>query len=157
MKMKYLFPVLLLFILSAVSCSKDPYDAKKQLETDEALIKDFIAKNNIDATRDENGIYYQIINPGEGNITYTANTSISARYTGRLLNGNVFDQTTSNPLSFPLGGVIPGWQIGISKIQKGGKIRLLIPSVYAYGNQSAGSIPKNSVLDFDVELVDASN
>jgi FKBP-type peptidyl-prolyl cis-trans isomerase FkpA len=48
--------------------------------------------------------------------------------------------------------LIIGWQIGIPYIQKGGKIRLLIPSYYGYGNRAAGSIPANSILDFTITL-----
>ncbi|HEY1025718.1 MAG TPA: FKBP-type peptidyl-prolyl cis-trans isomerase, partial [Sphingobacteriaceae bacterium] len=78
------------------------------------------------------------------------------KYTLRLLNGQVIPQSTA-PIQFMLGGVIPGWQIGIPLIQKAGRIRLIIPSPYAYQNSSQGNIPANSVLDFDVELVDVQN
>jgi FKBP-type peptidyl-prolyl cis-trans isomerase FkpA len=70
------------------------------------------------------------------------------------LDGTVFDQTTTQPLNFPLGNVIVGWQIGVPLIKKGGKIRLLIPSGYGYGQGGSGKIPSNAVLDFDIELVD---
>ncbi|HEY0177263.1 MAG TPA: FKBP-type peptidyl-prolyl cis-trans isomerase, partial [Pedobacter sp.] len=56
------------------------------------------------------------------------------------------------PISFALGEVIRGWQIGIPFIQKGGQIRLLVPSLLAYQNQQNGIIPANSVLDFTVML-----
>jgi FKBP-type peptidyl-prolyl cis-trans isomerase FkpA len=74
-----------------------------------------------------------------------------------LLNGTVFDGTTTQPISFKLGQVISGWQIGIPLIQKGGKIRLLIPSGLAYGPDGQGPIPGNAVLDFDIELLDVTN
>jgi len=149
------FAVIILSLITA--CKKsDPYDAEKQLAKDEALIKEFIAKNNIPAIRDTTGVYYVISEPGSGNVTYTANTSVRVKYKLRLLNGTEIPQTTE-PISFTLGGVIAGWQIGIPKIQPGGKIRLLIPSVWAYGPNASGGIPANSVLDFDIELLNINS
>lgn len=137
-------------------CSKD-FDQDKQAKQDTELIKKFIAEHNIpDVKEDGSGVFYQIIDRGAGTVIYSANTSISAKYVGRLLNGSVFDDGRGETIDFKLGGVIPGWQIGIPKIQKGGEIRLLIPSHLAYGNSSpSGAIPKNSVLDFTVKLIDA--
>lgn len=132
------------------SCKKD------QLEVDEKLIKEFIAKNNIPALRHESGLYYQIILPGSGS-TVTLNTIVSVKYTGRLLNGSVFDGTTTDPATFPLANLIEGWQKGIPLIRKGGKLRLLIPSSLGYKQSGSGRIPGNSVLDFDIELVNVQN
>jgi FKBP-type peptidyl-prolyl cis-trans isomerase FkpA len=149
--------LVLSFILSLTlgSCTKnDDFDPAKQAELDEAIIVKFVADNKITAIKHSSGVYYQILSPGSGSVTYTANTKVTTKYTGRLLNGSVFDQTTTQALTFPLGNVIVGWQIGVPLIQKGGKIRLIIPSQYAYGRNPAGQIPANSVLDFDIELVD---
>jgi len=151
-----LFACLILFGLG--SCMKeDNFDPEKQAVLDDAAIAKYLQDNNIAAEKHSSGIYYQILEPGTGNVTYAATTSISARYKGRLLDGTVFDPSGTNPISFQLGGVIAGWQIGIQFIQKGGKIRLFIPSAYAYGPSGYGSIPGNAVLDFDIELVDAQN
>jgi len=151
----------ILFLISAISLSScikegvDPYvQVQEQLAKDEVVIKKFIADNNIPALRHETGVYYQILEPGSGNYVYTVNSKVSTNYKGRLLDGSVFDQSTS-AISFPLGNVIAGWQIGVPLIQKGGKIRLFIPSGYGYGARGSGSIPSNAVLDFDIELVNA--
>ncbi len=147
--------VLLLAVGVFSSCKKDGYEPEKQLKVDDALIKDFIAKNSIVAVKDEkSGIYYQIITPGTGTLKYTPSTQVSVIYAGRLLNGSIFDSSTS-PRTFALGDLILGWQVGIPLIQKGGKIRLLIPSTLAYMNQARVGIPENSVLDFTVELTNA--
>lgn len=151
-----LFSLITLFALG--SCmKKDNFDPQKQADQDEAIIVKFLADKNISAIRHASGVYYQILEPGSGSIIYTANTTVSAKYTGRLLNGTEFDKTTTQPAAFQLGGVIVGWQIGVPLIQKGGKIRLLIPSAYAYGRNGNGPIPGNTVLDFDIELVDVQN
>jgi FKBP-type peptidyl-prolyl cis-trans isomerase FkpA len=162
---KYLILLLLTSVVSLTSCLKeqtDPFvDANVQLVKDEEIIKKFIVDNKIAALRHESGLYYQIIQPGSGNIVYSANTRVTVNYQGRLLDGSIFDQSKVNqPISFALGGVIVGWQIGVPLIQKGGKIRLLIPSGYAYrgqetkDNQGKVIIPSNAVLDFDIELLD---
>lgn len=149
----FLFALVAVTVL--ISCKKNDYDAAKQLAADEELIKAFITKGNLDFQRHETGLYYQIIAPGSGQLVYNANTRISVKYARRLLDGQVFDQ--GNLSSIALGGLISGWHIGVPLIQKGGKIRILIPSPYGYGQSAAGSIPPNSVLDFDIELIDAQN
>ncbi|MNL47460.1 FKBP-type peptidyl-prolyl cis-trans isomerase FkpA precursor [compost metagenome] len=79
-------------------------------------------------------------------------------YAGRVLGETkTFDSATGNTRPFTLGGLIAGWQIGIPYIQKGGKIRLFIPSQYAYGNSAMPGIPANSVLDFNIELTEVVN
>ena len=157
MKLKYLLFTCFIIIAGLGSCKIDKgITPEEQVAADEVRIKDFITKNNIPAVRHQSGLYYQIIEPGSGTLVYNSNTSITAKYTLRLLNGNTIPQST-DPIKFTLGGVILGWQIGIPLIQKGGKIRLFVPSPYAYGTQAQNGIPSNSILDFDVELVDATN
>lgn len=122
------------------------------------LIKDFLNTNKLTATKDAvSGLYYQIITPGTGNPVLPTST-IKAVYKGRLLTGTVFDQATSaNPLSIALSSVIQGWQTGLPFIKSGGKIRLFIPSRLGYGASAQNGIPANSILDFDIELVEVTN
>lgn len=154
---KHLILFLLCCLVGLSSCIKqqaDPYiDANAQLAKDEVIIKKFIADSAITALRHETGLYYQIIKPGSGSHSYTANSNVTVKYKGKFLAGSVFDESKPTA-TFPLGQVITGWQIGMQLIQKGGKIRLLIPSGYAYGPQGRGSIPPNAILDFDIELID---
>lgn len=146
--------VLVLIVGAFSSCKKDEYNAGKQAEIDEALIVEYIAKNSIPAVRHESGIYYQIISPGIGNAVFTSSTNVSVNYEGYLLNGTLFDKSRA-VTTFPLGNLIQGWQIGIPLIQKGGRIRLLVPSGLAYKNTSpSSSIPENAVLDFKIDLID---
>lgn len=133
--------------------SSDNFDPEVQFKADTTAIRAFIKANNIPALKDKSGVFYQIIAPGSGSVTYTTATKITAAYQGKLLNGTVFDSSSSfGP--FTLNTVITGWGIGIPYIQKGGQIRLIIPSYFAYGNQSAGSLPANSILDFTITLND---
>ena len=150
---KYL--ALFVVLISLSSCLKEPdyieSDPAKQAAIDDSLIKAYIIKNNIPAVKDSSQLYYQIINPGTGE-TPTLSSSVAVNYTGTLLNGSQFDKNAN--VSFPLGNVIRGWQIGIPLIKPGGKILLFIPSALGYGmNSPAASIPSNSVLVFEVELL----
>ncbi|MFC3559884.1 FKBP-type peptidyl-prolyl cis-trans isomerase [Pedobacter jamesrossensis] len=157
-KIKYII-LLICLVGCLAACNKndafEDYDPVPQFKADTSAIRAFIKTNNIPAIKDPSGVFYQILEPGSGNISYTTSTRITANYEGRLLSGTVFDSSKGTPISFALGGVIVGWQIGIPKIQKGGKIRLIIPSYFAYGTQSPSSlIPANSILDFDITLTD---
>lgn len=142
---KLRFLSLLFLCMIAVSACKKDEDPEKQ-------ITDFIKKNNINATKDASGIYYQIIKPGTGTFSYPGNTKITIKYEGRLLNGDVFDNGGGKEQTFNLAELIEGWRIGIPKIQKGGEIRLIVPPSLGYGSGSVGPIPGNSVLDFTIQL-----
>ena len=164
--MKTTFKYLAILLCCAAffsACKKDSYydddfDFQAQFKTDTTAIRSFLVANNITAVKDTSGVFYQVITPGSGNITYSGYTYFTANYKGKLLNGTTFDSTAVNsPIKAYLGNMIPGWQIGLQKIQKGGKIRLFVPSYYGYGNQQRGPIPANSVLDFTIELLDLRN
>jgi FKBP-type peptidyl-prolyl cis-trans isomerase FkpA len=71
-----------------------------------------------------------------------------------LTDGSVFDQSNSAGVSFNLTSVIQGWQEGIPYFKKGGKGKLLIPSALGYGTQGTSGISPNSVLIFDINLLD---
>ena len=123
-----------------------------QLQTDIDLIEEFLADNNIDAERDESGLYYAIDVEGAGDSP-TINDEVTVNYRGTLLeDGTPFD--SGNNVTFPLTGVIRGWQIGIPKLRAGGSGTLYIPSELAYGTRQVGVIPPNSVLIFEVDLLD---
>ena len=79
---------------------------------------------------------------------------VTVAYTGKLTDGIIFDQSSSVGISFPLTNVIQGWQEGIPLFSEGGTGKLLIPSALGYGSNAIGSIPANSVLIFDIELLD---
>lgn len=136
------------------ACKNKDFNEEQQFKTDTTLIRKFITENSIPAKKDEKtGLFYQILEPGQGQFNYTLNTTVSAQYVGKLLNGTQFDATTAGQdFTFALGQVIPGWQFGVKLVQKGGKIRLLVPSLLAYQNKQTGPIPPNSVLDFTITV-----
>lgn len=134
--------------------------AAKQGGVDEAAIKDYLAKNNIQATRTSSGLYYKIDSKGSGPLPQSGE-KVTMNYTGKLLDGTPFDSNVDpkfnhvQPFEFALGQgqVIPGWDQGIALLPVGTKGTLYIPSPLAYGANGQGPIPANSVLIFDVEVV----
>ena len=148
--MKYILPIFIsLFVLSA--CAKKK--AQKQAEKDHEIILQYIEENNLTATSTESGLYIVIDNIGTGVDCNSAST-VTVAYTGYFTNGIIFDQSSAAGVTFSLDGVIPGWKEGIPYFNEGGSGKLLIPSALAYGPDGNGSIPPNSVLIFDVELLD---
>lgn len=146
-KLSFHFIILLLLIATISSCKKD--DGEDQRATDHALIEQYASENQLNGKFTTSGLYYVIEEKGNGEFPgpYAV---VKVTYKGYLLNGSVFDEGTI-PAS-PLSNFIPGWVEGIQLIDKGGQIKLIIPSYLAYGAQSTGDIPANSVLVFDVLL-----
>lgn len=141
-----------LLIVIAASCKEKEDDAVDYGPIDKKIIEDYLAANSLTAQSTTSGLYYIISAPG-GTIHPNINLQVKVKYKGYLTNGNIFDQGT---ITYPLKQLIKGWQEGLPLIGVGGKIKLLIPSALGYGSSAQGSdIPANSVLIFDIELLDA--
>ena len=102
------------------------------------------------------GLCYEIVKEGSGAFPKATDT-VKVHYTGTLVDGKKFDSSVDRgePAEFPLNGVIKGWTEGLQKINKGGKIKLYVPSDLAYGDEGRPpTIPPAATLVFDVELLD---
>ena len=103
------------------------------------------------------GLKYIIWKKGEGDLAEKGD-NVSVHYAGRLLDGSPFDDSykRGQPFSFPLGGgrVIKGWDEGIAYLNVGDSATLIIPSELGYGAADRPTIPANSTLIFDVQLMD---
>ncbi len=101
------------------------------------------------------GLQYTVEKEGTG-ASPKATDEVTVHYTGRLLDGTVFDSSVSRgePATFPLNRVIPGWTEGVQLMKEGGKYMFFIPSELAYGAQGIpNAIPPHSTLIFEVELI----
>lgn len=120
-------------------------------------LANYLAKNNIVAEPTESGLYYVVTEPGNGEKPEVGKP-VTMHYTGKLLNGTVFDSSVERdqPFQFILGvgQVIPGWDEGVQLMTKGEKGLLYIPYYLAYGERDMGEIPPFSNLIFEVELID---
>ncbi|GGW68464.1 FKBP-type peptidyl-prolyl cis-trans isomerase [Alishewanella tabrizica] len=103
----------------------------------------------------ESGLQYEVVQAAEG-AKPAATDTVKVHYTGKLTDGTVFDSSVERgePIEFPLNRVIPGWTEGVQLMSVGSKFRFTIPAELAYGDRDMGTIPPNSVLVFDVELLD---
>lgn len=144
--------------------------ATEQKSIDEDLINTYLTENNIEAESTESGLRYVITQEGSG-PSPEAGQTVEVHYAGHVLNGEFFDtsiesvakenglyneQREYKPLEFPIGqgAVISGWDEGIALLNKGAKATFYIPSGLAYGARArSAQIPANSILVFDVELV----
>ena len=101
------------------------------------------------------GLQYMVITNGSGPIP-TPNDKVSVNYRGTLIDGTEFDSSykRGQPAEFPVTAVIHGWTEALEKMTVGSKWKLFIPSDLAYGERGRPGIPPNSVLIFDIELLD---
>lgn len=113
----------------------------------------FLAKNGKEAgvITTDSGLQYKVIREGEGPSPTKGDITLVG-YTGTLLDGKVFDQSEQAPM--PVDGVVPGFSEALQLMKRGGEYQLFIPPALAYGDKEAGPIPANSVLIFNVKLLD---
>jgi FKBP-type peptidyl-prolyl cis-trans isomerase FklB len=101
------------------------------------------------------GLQYKVIKEGTGK-TPAAEDKVRTHYRGTLINGTEFDSSykRNKPAEFPVKGVIKGWTEALQLMKEGGKWELYIPSNLAYGERGRPSIPPNSTLIFEIELLE---
>ncbi len=128
-----------------------------QWQVDDQFISAFITEKALTGfTKHPSRVYISTSVLGTG-LAINRFSTITVKYQGRLLNGTVFDESTTVDLVRPLSDLIKGWGKALLGVTKGSKVRLLIPSDLGYGKSATGSIPANSILDFDIEVVDVTD
>ena len=113
----------------------------------------YVAANHPAAILHPGGFYYEISAAGTGTVTPAVCSTVTVKYAGYLTNGFKFDENTTG-VFFTLGQLIVGWQRGIPLIKKGGSINLYLPPSLGYGATAVGSIPANSILVFNIQLLE---
>jgi FKBP-type peptidyl-prolyl cis-trans isomerase len=159
-KFSYVF-----FLVGALACVEDPdctrqvsqavIDAVDQtrLAQDIATIDTYLADESITATVDPSGVRYVIETEGTGKKPCLEN-NISVKYVGTVMSSGVVFDVRTVPTILPLSNLILGWQLIVPQLGEGTKVTLYIPSGYAYGASVRPSIPANSNLIFEIELID---
>lgn len=183
--MKKLGLLLIVFMIVGgfSSCMKDgdSFDPTLQYEIEKELIEEYVMQHLPNATFNEHwGVWYELVSIGnreeyeykvvDNRLEYP---TVNVKYTGKLLNGTVFDeQNDDDGIEFYLGGnIIQAWPLAFfpqkiddnevggltpSGLYPGAVIRFVTPSYLAYANHQQGNIPPNSPLDFTIEVLDVS-
>jgi FKBP-type peptidyl-prolyl cis-trans isomerase FklB len=168
---------LLLFALVGLltGCVSDDENLQIILERDLAAIEKYVNENPIPSAKElvDNGtgirIYWTSVS-NSGKKPEVSDT-ISVNYTGKLLDNRVFDTSVESvarannifssnrkyePLRYPIGFgfTIPGFEFALLKMEEGDKATVIMPSLYAYGSEAVGTIPRNSPLVFELDLLE---
>ena len=139
--------------MRAAAQSRAAEDAAKHKAEGAAFLAENAKKSGVRTTA--SGLQYEVLSEGSGKAPAASDT-VRVHYTGKLLNGTVFDSSVERgePAEFGLSQVISGWTEGLQLMKPGAKYRFYIPSDLAYGEHGAGnSIPPHATLIFDVELL----
>lgn len=144
--------VLFFFLLLALFSACGTY-SEEEKKSFEEKINDVISENNWSMERLENGLYFQIIEQGEGELIKLTDV-VTFAYKGSFIDGEVFQTIpVDDPVTFPVRSLIAGWQDALSLIGNQGKIRIIVPPHLGYGNKETGIIPANSILIYELEVV----
>jgi len=149
--MRYLF----LFCISLVimSCQKEAIQHGNDIQ----LIKEYLAANLINAVEDkESNLFYSVYSESGDSISPIRDNNIivEVKYKAYLLDGTVIYDTGNLSNKVELDKSIYGWQLALPKMNIQDKMLLFLPSRLAYGEEGLDNIPPNSVLVFDLELIE---
>ncbi len=137
------------FTVSILEKSKLP-------EYEDQMIKRYLDRNNLTGfSKTNTGLYYKILEQGSGS-EIKIDSTVTVDYTGKLLNGSVFDSGTSASFQLDDPSLRQGWKEGLVLINEGGSIRMVMPSTLAYGITGLSTIPAFSPLDFEVKVTAVS-
>lgn len=152
--MKSLF--IAFFVVLFVSCSSDDNGdnfPKDYSAINEQEIIEYVAANNLTATRTDTGLYYVVDELGEG-ASLTATSDVSIRFKAYYIDGSLADQTPEYGVPANLQTTIPGLTEGLQHFKEGGKGILIVPSSLAFGSNDYQGIPGGSVIIFVIEVID---
>lgn len=146
--------VFLSFLILFLAFSSCQTYSDSDLSTFDEKIQKFIKKSKIKYQKSESGLYYFIENEGEGDFVKLTD-EVSFTYEGKLLDGTVFDgENKRKPIKFQVSKLIQAWQETMLYLKKGGKAKIISPPQLGYGDYDLEDIPKNSILVFELEVVD---
>lgn len=126
--------------------------AERNAKAGEAFREEYKQKEGVKAL--DNGILYRVLKEGTGTKP-GLNDTVEVTYSGKFTNGKVFDSSESHggPVSFPLTGIIKGWQEALQRMPEGSKWEIVVPPELGYGMEGGGPIGPNETLVFQIELI----
>ena len=133
-------------------------DSVQQYAKEVKLLRKAIADGKTDVAKDTAGIFFKITDAGNGKPV-TVNDTVTVKYQLRIFGTTeIIDQAMDTPATFPLNRLIKAWQIAVPMVKTGGKLKIVIPSGFAYSIRTrAPKIPPNSILEFDIEVLDTKS
>jgi FKBP-type peptidyl-prolyl cis-trans isomerase FkpA len=146
--MRVFLGVTVLLTVLFSSCATYTEEEKSDFDS---RIKTYLEKKNIQCQRSSSGLYYKIIEPGEG-PQIQLQDEVTFTYKGTFLNGKVFD-SPETPVTFQVQQLIAAWKEIMLQLKPGGKAFLVSPPQLGYGEHELDDIPANSVLVFELEVV----
>ena len=142
---------LLFAAISVLLFSCGSYSDQELSEFDKKIGK-YIKSNKLELEKSASGLYYKIIEEGEGDfIQFT--DKVSVKYKGNLLGGKKFDEQTE-PIEMAVTEQINAWKEIMLQLKKGSKAYMIVPPHLGYGEYTVDKIPSNSILVFELEIVD---
>lgn len=144
------FLLAVLIILSSCKTYND-----EDLSNFDQQIQEYLKENNLQYEKSESGMYYSIINIGDGDEHIRITDEVTFMYKGSFLSGEVFQIINEqDALTFQVRDLITGWQEALSYVTNHGKIHLIIPPHLGYGNKKTGLIEPNSILVYELEVLE---
>ncbi len=158
--MKLVSALSFVVVLLITGCGKDPVvlSPADQLTKDVQTIDDYLAAQKITAVKDPSGLRYAVTAQGTG-AKPNLYSNVNVNYVGKFLENSQTFTKSASPSTLQLySNLIAGWEIGLPQVNKGSKVTLYIPSGLAYGASGStdGTIPANTNIVFDIELLDDS-
>jgi len=145
--MRTLLCLLLILILGACSTYSD-----EDLKGFDKTIREWIRQQNIQYKSTESGLYYYFENKGQGQkIKYT--DSVTVQFKGTLLDSTIFEIEKA-PVTFAVNEVIIAWKEVLLMSERNAKIKIIVPPQLGYGNHKLDKIPQNSILLYEIEIID---
>jgi FKBP-type peptidyl-prolyl cis-trans isomerase FkpA len=131
-------------------------NAVTQLKTDSAIIAAYLEKNHIKTQRTPQGVHLDFKKVNKNGINLIKGDSVKVNYILRLLDGTEIENSKGHPFTLALGygQVIPGWEEALLHMKKGETAVVYIPSPLAYGERGNRGIAPNSILVFEIEVLD---
>lgn len=136
-------------VLALASCSTY---SDNDLDSFDQEIQNYLKEEGISCEKSESGLYYKVIEEGSGEYIQYKDI-VQFTYKGNLLNGDVFDEQTE-AVEYPVGQLIGAWKEIMLQLKKGSKAYLVTPPQLGYGTNNLEDIPQNSILVFELEIVD---
>src|SRR5690554_6512273 len=143
-----------LFILLLLVTSCSTYSDEDLINFDQE-IQHYLDSTGIAMDKTEEGLYYSILEKGDGEEKIRHQDQVTFSYRGSFLNGNVFQVIgKEDPLTYKVNQLIIGWQDALMMLKKGGRIHIIIPPQLGYAAQKTDLIPANTVLMYELEVLE---